>query len=166
MVPPLRSNTNMAELLRAMARGPATLVASDHAPHTIEEKDRSPGESLPGVPGLETTLPLLLTLVSKGLMSMSRLVKLLAANPARVFGLRGKGGLQVGSDGDVILVDLKKETKIDSSGFFSKAKFSPFDGLMTTGAVHSTIVNGTIVYKEGAIVAGEGTGQVLRRSAS
>jgi dihydroorotase len=166
MVPPLRSRKDMGELRRAMSNGRATLVASDHAPHAVGEKDRPPGESLPGVPGLETTLPLLLTLVNKRLMTLSRLVKLLATNPARVFDLPGKGRLQVGADGDVVLVDLKKETRVDSSRFFSKARFSPFDGVLTRGAVRSTIVNGTLVYHDGAIIAGEGSGRVLRRSAS
>ena len=164
MVPPLRSKKNMEELRRAMANGHATLVASDHAPHTIEEKDRPPGESLPGVPGLETSLALLLTLANKGLLTLSRLVELLATNPARVFGLPRKGKIQVGSDGDVVLVDLKKEGRIDSSRFFSKARFSPFDGVITKGAVRSTIVNGTLVYDEGAMVAREGSGRILRRS--
>jgi dihydroorotase-like cyclic amidohydrolase len=72
----------------------------------------------------------------------------------------------VGADGDVVLVDLKKETRVDSSRFFSKARFSPFDGVLTRGAVRSTIVNGTLVYHDGAIIAGEGSGRVLRRSAS
>lgn len=166
MVPPLRSKKEKDELRRAMSKGRATLIASDHAPHTVEEKDRNPGESLPGVPGLETTLPLLLTLVSKRLMTISRLVQLLATNPARVFELPGKGRLEVGADGDVVLVNLKKKTRIDSSRFFSKARFSPFDGVSTRGAVHSTIANGRLVYHDGAIVAGEGSGRVLRRSAS
>ncbi len=165
MVPPLRSEENVSELRRALANGQATLAASDHAPHTIEEKDRPPGESLPGVPGLETTLPLLLTLCNDQLMTLSRLVKLLATNPARVFDLPRKGRLQVGADGDVVLVDLKKENRIDSSRFFSKAKFSPFDGVLTRGAVRSTIVNGNLVYREGAIIPREGSGRVLRRSA-
>ena len=166
MVPPLRSRKSMTELRRVMANGDVTLVASDHAPHTIEEKDQPPGESLPGVPGLETTLPLLLTLCKNQLMTLSRLVMLLATNPARVFDLPRKGRLQEGCDGDVVLVDLKKENRVDVSRFFSKAKFSPFDGVSTIGAVSYTIVNGNIVYQDGAIISGEGSGVVLRRSAS
>lgn len=164
MVPPLRPEKMRKELLQATAQGLATIIASDHAPHTIEEKDQPPEKSFPGVPGLETTLPLILTLVNKRLLTLTRLVKLLSGNPAQVFGLESKGKLQAGADGDLILVDLKKKSRIDSSRFFSKAKFSPFDGFHTQGAVHCTIVGGTPVYDDGEIVAREGTGSVLRRN--
>jgi len=163
MVPPLRLEKNRRELLKDVATNAVTVVASDHAPHTIEEKDQPPRESPPGVPGLETTLRLLLTLVNKRVLNLSHLVKLLASNPAQVFGLRTKGKLRPGADGDVVLVDMKKKTRIDSTMFFSKAKFSPFDGFLTKGAVHSTIVNGMLVYHDGEIVARRGSGQVLRR---
>jgi len=102
-------------------------------------------------------------LVNKRVLNLSHLVKLLASNPAQVFGLRTKGKLRPGADGDVVLVDMKKKTRIDSTMFFSKAKFSPFDGFLTKGAVHSTIVNGMLVYHDGEIVARRGSGQVLRR---
>jgi len=95
-------------------------------------------------------------------MSISLLVKLLGENPARVFGLKSKAKIRKGADGDVVLIDPKKESRIDSSRFFSKAKFSPFDGFKTKGAVHSTIVGGRLVYRDGEILAGEGSGSVLR----
>lgn len=163
MVPPLRDESTRRALLQFTARGMATAIASDHAPHTREEKNRLPDKSPPGVPGLETTLPLLLTLVHRRLMPLSLVVKLLSSNPARIFGLRSAGKLRVDAKGDVVLVDLKKGSKIDPSRFFSKAKFSPFEGYVTKGAVHSTIVNGTVVYNDGEIVSREGTGSVLKR---
>ena len=107
-------------------------------------------------------MPLMLTLVSKGTLNLSLLVKLLADNPARIFGLRSKAKLRPGYDGDVILVDLKKRSRIDSSKFFSKAKFSPFDGMPTKGALVSTIVSGRLVYHDGEMLGREGCGQVLR----
>jgi dihydroorotase len=162
MVPPLRSEETRRSLLRSTISGLASVIASDHAPHTIKEKDQSASKSPPGVPGLETTLRLMLTLVSRQQMSLSLLVKLLSENPARIFGFKSKAKIRNGSDGDVVLIDLKKESKIDSSRFFSKAKFSPFDGFKTKGAVHSTIVGGRLVYREGEIVAREGSGSVLR----
>jgi dihydroorotase len=166
MVPPLRSEAKRQHLLSATCSGSSDVVASDHAPHTIEEKEQQPGNSPPGVPGLETTLPLMLTLVNKGRLSISRLVKLLAENPARIFGLRSKVRLRSGYDGDVVLVDLKRKSRIDSCKFFSKAKFSPFDGFETKGAVISTIVGGRLVYHEGEVVGREGFGSVLRGSFS
>ena len=162
MVPPLRSEETRRSLLKSTLTGLCSVIASDHAPHSVIEKDQSASKSPPGIPGLETTLPLMLTLVNRQQMSLSLLVKLLCDNPARIFGLKSKAKLRRGADGDVVLVDLKKKSMIDSSKFFSKAKYSPFDGFRTQGAVHSTIVGGGVVYREGEIVAGEGSGSVLR----
>ena len=162
MVPPLRSEQTRRSLLNSTLTGLASVIASDHAPHTIKEKDQSASKSPPGIPGLETTLPLMLTLVNRQQMNLSLLVRLLSENPARIFGLKSKAKLWKGADGDLVLIDLKKKSRIDSSKFFSKAKFSPFDGFKTQGAVHSTIVGGTLVYKEAEIVAREGSGFVLR----
>lgn len=162
MVPPLRSEETRRSLLKSTLVGLATVIASDHAPHTIKEKDQSASKSPPGVPGLETTLPLMLTLVNRQQLNLPLLVKLLSANPAHVFGLKFKAELRKGADGDVVLIDLKKKSRIDSSKFFSKAKFSPFDGFKTQGAVHTTIVGGRVVYSEGEIVAREGSGSVLK----
>jgi dihydroorotase len=162
MVPPLRSEETRRSLLNSTLTDLASVIASDHAPHTIKEKDQSASKSPPGVPGLETTLPLMLTLVNRQQMSLSLLVRLLSENPASIFGLNSKARLRKGADGDVVLVDLKRRSRIDSSSFFSKAKFSPFDGFKTQGAVHSTIVGGTVVYREGEILAREGSGVVLR----
>ena len=166
MVPPLRSEETRRSLLKSTLVGLAGVIASDHAPHTIKEKDQTASKSPPGVPGLETTLPLMLTLVNRQQLSLSLLVKLLSENPARIFGLKSKGQLRKGADGDLVLVDLKKKSRTDSSKFFSKAKFSPFEGFKTKGAVHTTIVAGRVVYSEGDIAAREGSGSVLKRGFS
>jgi dihydroorotase len=166
MVPPLRSEETRRSLLKSTLTGLASVVASDHAPHSIKEKDQSADKSPPGVPGLETTLPLMLTLVNRQQLSLSLLVKLLSENPARIFGLKSKAELRKGADGDVVLIDLKRESKIDSGKFLSKAKFSPFDGFKTQGAVHSTIVSGRVVYTQGQMVAKEGSGSVLQHGFS
>jgi dihydroorotase len=162
MVPPLRSSKDKRNLFRAMKMGVPTIIATDHAPHTIKEKARPPPKSSPGIPGLETALPLMLTMVNNGKLSLGRLVSLLSTNPAKVFDLRSKGRLENGADGDLVLVDLKKRGRIDPAKFFSKAHYSPFEGWKTQGAVHSTIVNGLVVYREGEIVGKPGAGKVLR----
>ena len=166
MVPPLRSEETRRSLLKSTLAGLASVIASDHAPHTIEEKDQSAIKSPPGIPGLETTLPLMLTMVNRQQMSLSLLVKLLAENPSRIFDLNSKAKLRKGGDGDLVLVDLKKKSRIDSSKFFSKAKFSPFDGFKTQGAVYATVVGGKVAYREGEIVAKKGSGSVLKRGFS
>lgn len=162
MVPPLRSRPERNRLFRDMAAGRATIIATDHAPHTIKEKNRSPLTSRPGVPGLETALPLMLTMVNKGRLSLGRLVSLLATSPARIFGLRAKGRLEAGADGDLVLVDMRKRSKVDPGKFLSKAHYSPFEGWRTNGGVYATIVNGHIVYRDDQIVAKPGTGTVLK----
>jgi dihydroorotase len=166
MVPPLRSEETRRSLLKSTVTGLASVIASDHAPHTITEKDQAASKSPPGVPGLETTFPLMLTMVNRQQMTLSLLVKLLCQNPARIFGLKSKAKLRKGADGDLVLVDMKKESRIDPSKFFSKAKFSPFDRFKTKGAVHTTIVGGRVVYRGEEIVAKQGSGAVLQRGFS
>ena len=161
MVPPLRSPRVRAGLYKKMTTGDVTILATDHAPHTIQEKKQDPSKSPPGVPGLETALPLMLTLINRGELSLRRLVDLLSTNPAKVFGLRSKGRLEVGADADVVLVDTKATREIDPGRFFSKAHYSPFENWKTQGTVRTTIVNGNIVYHDREIVASPGSGRVL-----
>jgi dihydroorotase len=162
MVPPLRPRKDTRNLFRAMTLGIPTIIATDHAPHTIKEKARPPRESSPGIPGLESALPLMLTLVNKGKLSLGRLVSFLSTNPAKLFDLRLKGRIEAGADGDLVLVDLKKRGRIDPEKFFSKAHYSPFERWKTQGAVHTTIVNGLIVYSEGEIIGKPGVGKILK----
>src|SRR5439155_3434175 len=117
IVPPIHSEETRRNLLKSTLTGLCSVIASHHAPHTVIEKDQSVSKSPPGIPGLETTLPLMLTLVNRHQMSLSLLVKLLCDNPARIFGLKSKAKLRRGADGDVVLVDLKKKSMIDSSKF-------------------------------------------------
>jgi dihydroorotase len=162
MVPPLRSRKETRSLFRAMKMGIPTIMATDHAPHAIKEKERAPRKSSPGIPGLETALPLMLTMINKGRLSLGRFVSLLSTNPAKVFDLRSKGRLEKGADGDLVLIDLKKRGRIDPEKFFSKAHYSPFEEWKTQGAVHTTIVNGLVVYSEGEIMGKPGVGKVLK----
>jgi dihydroorotase len=162
MVPPLRPRRERTKLFRALETGKATILASDHAPHTIKEKKRPPQQSPPGIPGLETTMPLMLTMVNKGKLSLGRLIAVLSINPSKVFGLESKGRLEKGADGDVTLVSMRKRGRIDPEKFFSKARYSPFEGWKTRGSVYATIVNGSVIYRDGEILGKPGIGQVLR----
>ena len=161
MVPPLRPSRVRGGLFRAMTTGDVTILATDHAPHTIEEKQRQPWKSPPGVPGLETALPLVLTLINNGKLSFRRLVDLFSTRPAKLFGLGSKGKLEGGADADIILIDMKAKGKIDPDKFFSKAHYSPFENWKTQGTIRTTIVNGRIVYQDGEIVGRLGVGNVL-----
>jgi dihydroorotase len=157
--PPLRTREDIEFLWNAVKDGSIDVLASDHAPHTTEEKRAaSVWEVKPGIPGLETMLPLLLTRVNEGCIKISDLVKLASEIPAKIFNLEGRGGLEVGNHADIVVVDMNLEYRIDSSKFYSKAKYSPFDGWKVKGKPTKTIVNGQLVMDEGRIVAKPGTG--------
>ncbi len=161
MDPPLRKRETARKLFEAVRSRIADIVASDHAPHSIQEKTRANWwEIPPGIPGLETTAPLLLTEVAEGTISLKRVVEALAESPARIFGIN-RGELREGGVADIILVDMKRRFKIDSSRFFSKAKYSPFDGRRVTGKVIKTFVAGKVVYDEGRIVGEPGMGSII-----
>jgi dihydroorotase len=161
-LPPLRSKFEASALWKKTVKGFVDVIASDHAPHAFEEKIKENyWEIPPGIPGLETTLPLLLTKVAQGDFSLQKLAKLLAYNPSKIFNLRFKGELKEGFDADITLIDLKKRFKIESEKFFSKAKYSPFNGFKCIGKPIKVIVSGKLVMDEGEIVAEKGSGSIL-----
>ncbi|MEM2146697.1 MAG: dihydroorotase family protein [Candidatus Jordarchaeaceae archaeon] len=160
--PPLRSKTDIEALWEGIGKGIVDVIASDHAPHLLEEKNAELiWQAKVGVPGLETTLPLMLTQLSKGRITLPKLVELLAENPAKIFHIKDRGTLAVGNYADLVVVDLKQKDKIDASKFYSKAKFSPFNGWKIEGKPVKTFVNGSLVMDEGEIVAKAGTGKIL-----
>jgi len=161
--PPVRIREDAEALWRALKQGFIDALASDHAPHTMEEKEsESVWDTKPGIPGLETTLPLLLTQVNSGRLTISDLVRATSEIPAKIFHLKGRGSVGEGYCADLVVVDMRREYKIDSSRFYSKAKFSPFDGWRVKGKPIKTFVNGQLVMDEGEIVAKPGTGQIIR----
>ncbi|WP_455367910.1 dihydroorotase [[Eubacterium] cellulosolvens] len=161
--PPLRSELDRTAVWNALTSGDIQIIATDHAPHTLEEKHRSPVEKIPpGIPGLETCLPLLLTKVNQGDITLTDIIRLLAKNPAKIFNIQNKGQLKEGFDADIVLIDLKKKHQIKPENFFSKARYSPFAQYHCEGSVNMTINRGEIVYKNGEIVINKGAGKVLR----
>ena len=159
--PPLRSQVNNSILWRALKEGVIDILASDHAPHRIEEKKhKDVWEVPPGIPGLETTLPLMLTQLNHGRLSWSRLIQLLAIKPDEIFQLN-RGFIQSGNVADLIIVDINQKYKIDSSKFYSKAKYSPFDGWKVKGKLLKTFIGGQLIYDSGEIVAEPGSGTIL-----
>jgi len=161
--PPFRSNSDIHSLQSDLKDGVIDIIASDHAPHGINDKQKAKiWQVAPGIAGLETLLPLMLTQVNKGLLSLQKLVQMTSERPAKIFGIKDKGELKEGCSADFVVVDLKNEWKIDSSRFFSKAKFSPFDGWKVKGKPVKTFVNGHLVMDNGEITASPGQGQILR----
>jgi dihydroorotase (multifunctional complex type) len=161
--PPLRNRRDVEALWGALKLGLIDTIASDHAPHTIEEKKvESVWDTKPGIPGLETTLPLLLTQVNEKRLTIRDLVRVTSEKPAMIFHLKDRGRLKEDYWADLVVVDMKQEHKVDSSKFFSKARYSPFDGWKVKGKLLKTFVRGLLVYDEGEIVAKPGTGQIIR----
>jgi dihydroorotase len=163
--PPLRRSTTQRGLWRDLLAGRVDVVASDHAPHALHEKRQFNMWAAPsGFPGLETTLPLLLTRVTRGTLSLERLGAVLARNPAGIFRLDGKGVIAPGFDADLTVVDLDQEFIIDSSTFHSKAKYSPFDGMKVVGRPVQVFLGGNLVMDAGEILGKPGSGTILRPS--
>jgi len=163
-VPPIRREAYRRKLWSMFAKGWVDILASDHAPHTLEEKTKTNAwEAAPGLPGLETTLPVMHTQVARNAISLRRLVDATATLPAKIFGLHRKGRLAVGFDADIVLLDPKAKIKIEPSNFFSMAKYSPFAGMRCVGRAAYTIVNGSIVAEGGRII-GPAAGSIVRRT--
>ncbi len=163
VLPPLRTNRDIAALWKNLNAGVIDTIASDHAPHSWKEKaSESVWDAKPGIAGLETMFSLMLTEVNRGRLTLPQLVRLICFNPYRIFGLRDRGTLNKGCFADIAVVDLKKEYTIDASKFYSKAKFSPFDGWKVKGAPVKTFVNGQLVMDEGEIVAKPGIGRLMK----
>lgn len=156
--PPLRDRGTAVQLLRALKEVDA--ITSDHAPHAIDEKlSLSFGECPPGISSIEVVAPLLLNLVHRNLLTLEDVARLLALGPSRLLGLeRLWGCYDVGCIASYTVVDLNREWVVDSSKFFSKAKYSPYDGLKVRGDVVATIVRGTPVYANGEIVVSKPLG--------
>ncbi|MCS7124053.1 MAG: dihydroorotase family protein [Candidatus Bathyarchaeota archaeon] len=160
--PPLRDKSHVDFLWKSLKNGLIDVVGSDHAPHTLAEKSAaSVWEVKVGIPGLETTLPLMLTAVNSGALSLGDVVRMLAENPARVFKLKGRGAIKEGGKADFVAVDMGEEYCIDASKFHSKAKFSPFNGKRVKGKPVKTFVAGQLVVDRGEIVAEAGCGKII-----
>jgi len=157
--PPAREAPNLAGLLGALRDGLVDVIGSDHAPHTLEEKGS--GNPPPGIPGLETSVPLMLSGVEGGTINLVTLIRSFTVRPASIFSLRGRGRLEVGCIADLTVLDLKKAWKIDSSRFFSMARYSPFDGIEVKGRSWATFVGGKPVVLEGTVMAQPGTGKIV-----
>lgn len=162
-IPPLRTKRDLNALWQALKKGFIDTIGSDHAPHSIEEKQASSiWDVKPGIAGIETLLPLMLTQVNNGRLTIPQLVRLLCRRPAEIFHFSNRGRLIEGCFADIVVVDLNREHKIDATRFYSKAKFSPFDGWKVKGKPIKTFVNGQLTMDEGEIVAKPGNGQILR----
>jgi dihydroorotase len=149
MKPSLKSKEDQQALWNAIESGLVSAIGSDHAPHTKEEKEK---DAPFGVPGLETTLPLLLNAFNQKRISLQKIQELCAENPARIFGIKEKGIIEKGMDADFTIVDLKKEQVVENENLFTKCKWSPFAGIKLKGVAEKTIIGGELIFDNGKIV--------------
>ncbi len=146
MNPPLRSREDQLALLNGILDGTLEVIATDHAPHTDEEKGRGLEKSAMGIVGIETAFPLLYTyLVRRGVLTLEKLVALMADNPRRLFGL--EPALEEGALADLVVMDLDAEYEIDPQEFLSKGRATPFAGWKVRGRTMLTLVGGEVAYR-------------------
>ena len=147
MNPPIRYTEDRDKLWKRLKDGTIDCVVTDHAPHTLQAKSVGFPNAPAGMPGVETSLPLMLTHSVEGKCSVSDIVKWMCAGPAKVYGIKNKGSLVEGFDGDLTLVDLENNRVIQDSDTWTKVGWTPYAGMELTGWPIYTIVDGNIVHK-------------------
>ncbi len=154
MNPPLRTEEDVKAIVKGLKDGTIDAIATDHAPHLIEEKKVEFRDAAFGIVGFETALSLVLTeLVDTGVLTLGKAIEKLAYNPAKVLS-RKAGTFKAGYPGDVTVIDLKRSITVDIKSFLSKSNNSPYDGWKLKGAAAATIVSGKLVMKDGKILKG------------
>ena len=149
MKPRLKTENDQKALWDGIADGTVDTIATDHAPHLKEEKEKA---NYPfGIPGVETLLPLMLDAFNRNIITLPRIMELCCENPAKIFKIKNKGFLKEGYDADIVIVDIGKRQMVREEDLLTKCKWSPFTGKILKGWPVTTIVNGNIVYDDGKI---------------
>lgn len=151
MNPPIRNAPHIAGLWRGIEQGVADVLGSDHAPHTLEEKAKPYPASPSGMPGVQTLVPVMLTHVANGRLSLDRFIDLTSHGANRVFGIAGKGRMAEGYDADLTVVDLKAKHVLRHADMATRSAWTPFDGMECTGRAMATIVRGRVVMRDGEL---------------
>ncbi|MCF7825347.1 MAG: dihydroorotase [Candidatus Marinimicrobia bacterium] len=151
MNPPIRDTRHGEALWEGLVKGVIDCVATDHAPHTHEEKAKPFGEAPSGMPGVETSLPLMLDRANRGLCKIEDVVKWMCEKPVELYKVQNKGHIKAGYDADIVLVDMGKKRSIENGKLWTKVNWSPYDGWTSQGWPVMTIVNGNIVFQDGEI---------------
>ncbi|MDJ0736075.1 MAG: dihydroorotase [Nostocaceae cyanobacterium] len=163
MNPPLRSPHDNEVLWQALLDGVIDFIATDHAPHTLEEKAKEYPNTPSGMPGVETSLALMLTAAMEGRCTLAQVVNWMSTAVAKSYGIANKGAIASGYDADLVLVDLNTYRPVLRQELLTKCGWSPFEGWNLTGWAVMTIVGGQIVYEKGRVNT-EVRGQALQFS--
>jgi len=158
--PPLRTVDEVSTLWEQF--DVIDMIATDHAPHTVEEKEGSTPPS--GMPGLETMLPLLLTAYHDGRLTLPDIARVTSTRPAEVFGLEHKGEIAPGYTADLTLVDLAETWRIDNGALFTRCGWSPFDGKQVKGRIRQVYLRGELSFDQGKVIAAPGCGKNIKSS--
>ncbi len=156
MNPPIRTRDHRDALWQALEEGIIDMIATDHAPHTLEEKSRPYGEAPSGMPGVETLLPVMLTEVAKGNSTLDQIAMWLAERPAIVYSIENRGFLREGYFADLVIVDMNEKRTVKREQVYSRCGWSIWEGRELTGWPVLTMVNGEIVYHRGNFTLGSG----------
>ncbi len=152
MNPPIRDARHMEAAWRAVRDGTVDCIGSDHAPHSREAKERPWPNTAAGLTGVQTLVPLMLDHVTSGRLPLTRMVDLMCAGPARVYGVVNKGRLAVGYDADFTVVDLQRQRMIRNDWIVSPCGWTPFDGYVCTGWPVMTILRGQVAMREDEVL--------------
>jgi dihydroorotase len=152
MNPPIRGRRHFDAAWHAIADGTVDTIGSDHAPHPRAAKEKPWPDCPAGLTGVQTLVPVMLDHVNAGRLSLARMVDLMSAGPARVYGLVGKGRLAAGYDADFSIVDLKRQSRIENNWIVSPCGWTPFDGMSIIGWPVATIVRGKIVMRDDEVL--------------
>ena len=161
MNPPIREARHRQGLWRGIRQGVVDVIGTDHAPHTREEKEKPYPASPSGMPGVQTLVPVMLTHVAQGRLTLERFVDLTAHGPQRVFGIADKGRLAVGYDADLTVVDLNARRTIRDEDMANRSGWTPFNGFEAQGWPLATIIRGRIIMRDDEVIA-PGEGRPLR----
>ncbi len=150
--PPIRSEADRQAMWTGLRSGLIDLIATDHAPHLLSEKDQEYAKAPAGMPGVETSLPLMLTAVHRGEATLAEVVRWMSAAPARAYAIPNKGRIAPGYDADLVLVDLENFAPVRPETLATRSAWSPFAGWSLTGWPQLTIVGAQIAFEDGQVV--------------
>lgn len=153
MNPPIRELTHQEGLWEGLKGGTVDVIGSDHAPHTKEEKDQGYPNSPSGMPGVQTLLPVMLSHVQEGKLSLNKLIELVCESPSRMWGIEKKGHIQEGYDADFVILDMNKSYKVKTEQMASKCGWTPFEGLEYKGYIQRVYLGGELCVKDYQLVS-------------